>query len=253
MLDRHLAAITTKRAQVRDLDRDRGVAEDGRAQRVDEDGRLPARPRPLRPRRPSRVGDAEPVDGLGRAERPTTAKNLKEIRVLDAVEVEVLLDAASTPRWKAALGLMALAVFGWAKMSALTLGRREPTSRSSLTLGHPGGRRLSSRDAAGTATCRSRPCSASFCCMAAGVTSCADDDLVIAHASGAARPVGQSSVRRAQARRRRRQGWRARSASPTLTASRVRAPPRAWRAQRDDAGPDPRPHQCIASRSDLLR
>ena len=57
-----------------------------------------------------------PVDGLGRAERPTT-KNAKEVRVLDAVEVEKLLDAATTPRWRAALALMSRPVCASAKLA----------------------------------------------------------------------------------------------------------------------------------------
>jgi integrase len=45
---------------------------------------------------------------------------LKEIRVLDAAEVEALLDAAWTARWKAALGLMALAGLRLGETRALT-------------------------------------------------------------------------------------------------------------------------------------
>ena len=97
-----------------------------------------------------------PVDGLGRAERPSQ-QNAKEVRVLDAVETKALIGAAATARWRVALGLMGLAGVRLGEMRALTWGDVSDLSIRVARSATPDGAMKTTKTRAGVPMSRSPP------------------------------------------------------------------------------------------------
>ena len=138
-----------------------------------------------------------PVDGLGKAERPTQ-RNARKIRVLDAVEVEALLDAATTPRWKAALALMALGGLRLGEARAVRWADVGDLSIRVARSASPEGAFDGPKTEAGNRDVPLSPLLRRVLTQwRLASPRCADEDLVISTWRG--RPVGETSIRGALA------------------------------------------------------
>ena len=135
-----------------------------------------------------------PVDGLGRAERPSQ-RNAKEVRVLDAVETEKLIGAAATTRWRVALGLMGFAGVRLGEMRALTWGDVGGLSLRVSRSATPEGEMKSPKTRAGVRDVPLSPALRKLLAAWKRVHRSSDADLIVGTWSG--KPVSESAVRKA--------------------------------------------------------
>ena len=175
----------------------------------------------------------------GRAQR-----NAKEVRVLDAVETEALLDAAATTRWKAGLGLMGLAGLRLGEMRAVTWGDVGELSIRVSRSATPEGEMKTPKTRAGV---RDVPLSPTLRRLLAEWRleshRSQDEHLVVGTWSG----KSVSRVRGEEGAGGGGEGGEAGRRGPALVPLApplIRKPARARRAERDDARADPRSHRC---------